>query len=231
MIAIHLVRHAQASFGAEDYDRLSALGLEQSRVLGEALRPRLPTIDVVVSGSQRRHRETADACLAALGLSPPVRVLPGLDEADHRELLARLDPRYADRAAMAADVAARGGEPMRAFQAIFAAAFDRWMSGGHDGEYSTSWPSFRRRCAAALEEIVRPLPSSANALVFTSGGPIAALCVGLLGVPDDAAARLVWTLVNAGVTKLLHRQDGTRLSTFNEHAHFEGARRRLITYR
>jgi broad specificity phosphatase PhoE len=185
----------------------------------------------VVTGSQRRHRETADACLAALGLSPPLRVLPGLDEADHRELLARLDPRYADRTEMAADVAARGGEPMRAFQAIFAAAFDRWMSGDHDAEYSTSWPVFRRRCAAALEEIVRPLPSSANALVFTSGGPIAALCVGLLGVPDDAAARLVWTLVNAGVTKLLHRQDGTRLSTFNEHAHFEGARRRLITYR
>lgn len=231
MIAVLLVRHAQASFGADDYDRLSELGLEQARVLGEALRPRLPAVDVVVTGTQRRHLQTAEACLAALRLSPPMRALPGLDEVDHAELLVGLDPRYVDRAALGNDVLARGGDPRRAFQAIFAAAFDRWTSGLHDADYRTSWPDFRRRCAAALEEIVRPLPSSASALVFTSGGPIAALCLGLLGLPDPAAARLVWTLVNGGVTKLLHGPGGTRLSTLNEHAHFEGARRRLLTYR
>ena len=37
MSAIHLVRHGQASFGADDYDLLSALGERQSRVLGQAL--------------------------------------------------------------------------------------------------------------------------------------------------------------------------------------------------
>ncbi len=231
MIVVHLVRHAQASFGAEDYDRLSELGLEQARVLGEALRARLPAVDVAVTGSHRRHGETAEACLAVMGLSPPRRVLPGLDEIGQAELLVRLDPRYADRAAVGADLLARGGDPRRAFQAIYAAAFDRWTGGAHDGEYALSWPDFKRRCAEALAEVLRPLPSSATALVFTSGGPISALCAGLLGVPDAGTARLVWSLVNAGVTKLLHGPDGTRLSTFNEHAHFEGARRRLVTYR
>ena len=33
--AIVLVRHGQASFGADDYDRLSALGTEQARLLGQ----------------------------------------------------------------------------------------------------------------------------------------------------------------------------------------------------
>jgi len=34
---LYLIRHAQASFGAEDYDKLSVLGCEQSVALGNAL--------------------------------------------------------------------------------------------------------------------------------------------------------------------------------------------------
>ncbi len=37
---ILLVRHGQASWGADDYDQLSPLGDEQSRVLGAALAAR-----------------------------------------------------------------------------------------------------------------------------------------------------------------------------------------------
>ena len=35
MSMLHLVRHGQASFGADDYDKLSELGWQQSRRLGE----------------------------------------------------------------------------------------------------------------------------------------------------------------------------------------------------
>ena len=34
MSLVYLVRHAQASFGARDYDRLSELGRQQARWLG-----------------------------------------------------------------------------------------------------------------------------------------------------------------------------------------------------
>ena len=37
MANLFLVRHGQASFGADDYDRLSPTGHEQSRLLGEYL--------------------------------------------------------------------------------------------------------------------------------------------------------------------------------------------------
>ena len=37
MSRILLVRHGQASLGAADYDQLSDLGEEQSRILGAAL--------------------------------------------------------------------------------------------------------------------------------------------------------------------------------------------------
>jgi len=230
VITIHLVRHAQASFGAADYDQLSELGREQARVLGAALRARLPAVDAVVTGSMVRHRQTAQAFLAAREGAPAPRTLPGLDEVDHQELLVRLDPRYADPAALTADVLTRGGEPRRAFQAIFAEAFERWTGGRHDAEYAVSWPGFRRRCEDALEDALRGVPPSGTVLAFTSAGPIAALCVGLLGLPDAAAPRLTFTLVNAGITKLLRGGGRTRLSTLNEHAHLE-RERRLITYR
>jgi len=232
VIVVHLVRHAQASFGAADYDQLSPLGHEQARLLGAALRARLPAVDAIVTGTMTRHRQTAEAFVAAWrpGVAPPPRTLLGLDEVDHQELLVRLDPRYAAPAALAADVAARGGEPRRAFQAIFAAAFERWTGGRHDAEYAVSWPGFRRRSEGALEEALRELPPSATVLAFTSAGPIAALCLGPLGLPDDAAPRLTFTLVNAGTTKLLRGEGHTRLATLNEHAHLE-RERRLITYR
>ena len=50
MSVVLLVRHGQASFGAEDYDRLSALGEEQSRLLGSSLAARGVRPEVVVRG-------------------------------------------------------------------------------------------------------------------------------------------------------------------------------------
>ncbi len=232
MSALYLVRHAQASFGSADYDQLSPLGLEQARVLGDALRRRLPRVDAVFTGSLRRHRETAEACLAAMGaVGPAPRVVPGLDEVDHHELLVRLDPRYAERSALVDDVALRGGDPRRAAQAIFADAFERWIGGAHDADYTVSWPAFRRGCDAALDEILSGLPPSSTAVAFTSGGPITAMCVGLLGLPPRNAPRIAWALVNAGVTKVLHGRAGSMLSTLNDHAHFDGERNTLLTYR
>ena len=54
MSVLLLVRHGQASFGAADYDRLSALGERQSRLVGEALAARGVRPDLVVRGSLRR---------------------------------------------------------------------------------------------------------------------------------------------------------------------------------
>ncbi len=57
-----LVRHGQASFGADDYDVLSDLGRRQAEVAGEELRRRGLHAPLLVSGGlrrQRRHRAAA----------------------------------------------------------------------------------------------------------------------------------------------------------------------------
>ena len=74
MGVVLLVRHGQASFGAENYDALSPLGFEQSRMLGEALGARGIGADLIVHGTMRRHRETAETCAAAAGWSATASV-------------------------------------------------------------------------------------------------------------------------------------------------------------
>jgi broad specificity phosphatase PhoE len=230
MSVVLLIRHGQASVGWDDYDRLSPRGLEQAGVLGAALRERALKVGAVVCGRQLRHAQTAEACLTELGAKHEIRRLAGFDELDHLELLGGLDPRYADRAALVADVMA-SGDPLRAAQEIFARAVARWVGGEHDADYSETWSSFRRRCGQALEEVTQLLSHDETALVFTSGGPITAICQELLGLADEHAFRITWTLVNCGVTKVLTTRRGLQLSTVNEHAHFEGRHRSLISYR
>jgi broad specificity phosphatase PhoE len=232
MGVIYLIRHAQASFGAADYDQLSELGLTQSRVLGESLQSRGPRTDRIVCGTMRRHEQTAEGCLQAMGLPRQWESDPGWNEYDPRDVMTAYDPRYGDPAAMASELAA-SDNPRRRFQEIFVQAMDRWVSGDHDGDYAESWPAFSARVHAALTRLSASLAKSQGALVFTSGGPIAAASASLLGMSAREALRLNHRLANAAVTKLLCGAQGIHLSTLNEHGHFEGGAQpsALITYR
>jgi broad specificity phosphatase PhoE len=227
-----LVRHGQASFGSADYDNLSPLGVRQAAALGASLAPRLRGVDAVVLGGMRRHAQTAEACLGAMGirLEPEPETDDGWGEYDHRDVLHRYDARYADGAVLRAEVAA-AADPARAFQAVFERAMDRWTCGAHDGEYGESWPGFRARVSAALERAAARAGEGKTVLVFTSGGPIATACASLLRIPDADCLSLSYTLVNASVTRLTSGKSGVRLLTLNEHAHLEGGEEALVTYR
>ena len=230
MGAIYLIRHGQASFGKADYDELSPTGVEQGRVLGLALRARVPRVDAVVTGAMKRHRQTAASCLEAMELAAAIHDMPGFREYDHDEIIVRFEPRFARPEAMMAELA-KMPEPRRVFQEMFGKAMERWIDGGHDADYSESWPVFRERCNRALAELIQSLGPSKTALVFTSGGVISAICRELLQFSDHQAYRLNLTLANCGVSKIIYSERARYLSTLNEHAHFEGAQHKLITYR
>lgn len=230
---IYLVRHGQASFGTADYDRLSALGFEQARLLGGWFADCGQEFGRAVTGSLRRHRETADACLAALpeARRPAAQADPAFDEFDHEDMLRRHRPEFADAAAMQAALAA-AENPRRAFQEAFAEAMERWLSGRHDGEYRETWAAFRARCVGALRRLIERAGAAQSTVVFTSGGPIAAICQELLGVPDGRAIELNASLANGSVTKLLCRPGRVGLAYLNGIPHLERTGRRdTISYR
>ena len=87
MSELHLVRHAQASFGSANYDQLSDLGHQQSRLLGDYFQRRNMTFDRLIVGDMHRHHQTMDGICDGLGIESSDRlVLPGLNEYNFVEL-------------------------------------------------------------------------------------------------------------------------------------------------
>lgn len=95
----------------------------------------------------------------------------------------------------------------------------------------TGWTAFAGGAATALAELSAALGKGRDAVVVTSGGVLAALCGTLLSLPAAGVVALNRVVVNASVTTLVMGGSGTSLLTFNDHAHFTGDRRRLLTYR
>ena len=118
MPVIYLIRHGQASFGAENYDALSDHGWEQSRVLGRHLREQNLGVPRVLCGAMRRHRETAEAALQALNLPVEWHTDGGFNEYDHQSLMRVHWPESQDRDALARWMSEQP-RPRRAFQARF----------------------------------------------------------------------------------------------------------------
>jgi broad specificity phosphatase PhoE len=214
---IYLIRHAQASFGARDYDRLSALGERQAAQLARTLADVKPHL--VLSGSMRRHQQTAS--LAGF----TAEVDRGFDEFDHQDVIVAHKPAYRRHAVMVADLA-RTGHPKRAFQEMFTAATQRWVDGG-DG-YTETFRAFCERSEAAVRRTADRLGKGETALVFTSGGPIAAVVSRLLSGGDGLWATLNPVTINTAITKVVSGRGGLTVVSYNEHVHL-GAD--LLTYR
>ncbi|KAA1424292.1 histidine phosphatase family protein [Nocardioides antri] len=234
MRLIYLVRHGQASFGKRDYDALSELGHEQSRLLGRAFAVREVVPDVVIRGELRRHRETAEGIVAGLadvGVDKPmpVEVDAGWDEFDFQHVVEVHKPLYRSRAVMLADLA-RSRAPREKFQAIFEEATARWTGGEADHDYRESFPAFAGRIEAALLAAAAHLPEKGTAVVVTSGGPIGLAVSHLLAGDASLWTQLNKVAVNTAVTKVIHGRSGLTLASYNDHSHVEHDRR-LLTYR
>src|ERR1700741_4890418 len=81
MSFISLIGHGQASFGTDNYDQLSAVGREQSAILGKYFAALGEPIDRIYTGTLERQRETAQILAAALSPNaPPLAVEPAFDE-------------------------------------------------------------------------------------------------------------------------------------------------------
>jgi broad specificity phosphatase PhoE len=230
MGTIYRVRHGQASFGAADYDRLSDRGVAQACRLGQALKDAGVCGARVICGSLSRHRATAIHCLSGGGVIADPDIRPEWNEFDHLALLRAAWPRYADMALLQQDLAG-SASPHRRFQEIFETAMARWVDGAHDADYAETWPAFQQRCRQALNRLCGELSARQDALVFTSGGPIAVIAQALLGLQTPVALSLNAVLVNTGVTQLHVGRQGPRLTVFNAHEHLRQAGREWVTHR
>lgn len=224
MTRILLVRHAQASFGAEDYDKLSELGHAQARHLGTVIAQRAPALSSVWHGTLRRHRETAAGALAGLSSGTMVREDSKLNEFDHLEVLTRHAPDFREYASRAED-------PAKALAKLFHEAMMRWIDGAHDADYGESWSGFRDRSHDALRTLAAQATPGHDVVAITSGGVITTITQSILGLNDLEAFRMSLKLVNGGLTSIRFEGDDPSLEALNEHDHFAGEHSHLLTLR
>jgi len=223
---ILLVRHAQASFGSDDYDVLSAVGHEQTRVLGAALARRRLNVTRVAAGSVRRQLDTAAPLAAERGLE--VEVDPRWNEYETDQVVEH----HGELEVSLTGTGAGGKEiSSRQFQAVLDSALAAWVASGATSAATQSWPEFLESRTAVLAELAASLGSGETGLVLTSGGVIAAIGAHLLGGHADLLPGLNRVLVNTGITKLAVGRSGTSLVSFNEHAHLDDGGGKLLTYR
>lgn len=220
-----LVRHAQASFGSEDYDRLSALGHEQARQLGSWLQAhgRRPTR--VIGGGMRRHRETWTAMAGAWAGSgdplPEPEHDPALAEFDHQAVIKGFLAENPDHPASRLLAGGQRPEPREVLD-LLVAAISRWSRGGPIGG-GESWGVFRERAIAALQRIDASA-GDGEVWVISSGGVISQLVRHALQAPDETAVRLNLALRNSALTELKAHEGRWHLHSWNEVPHLSQQR-------
>ena len=197
MGTLYLVRHAQASLGADDYDRLSPLGHRQSERLGRHWAERARRFDEVITGELRRHAQTCDGIAQGLGQPLPARRVAGLNEYDSDALLEALQAHEPDAARL------RPGDP-EAYRHHFRRlrrALLGWMDGRLQPRGMPPFEAFRAGVMDALDAL-RTQALGRQVLVVSSGGPISVALGTLMGLTPEAMVELNMRIRNTAVTEL-----------------------------
>jgi len=235
MSTLYFIRHGQASFGKENYDRLSERGIMQASLLGRHFMLTGVTFDVIYTGTLERQIGTANEILrlsGEKGLNAPRMYLnDAFNEYDSRAVLTTLVPLLlTEDPSLKYDVD-RLFSSRTSFQKIFELSMLRWISGNHPGEL-LPYRSFRDAVHGGINEIMKRFGRGKNVAIVTSGGPIAAAVMMALHISDDDSMRLTWQIINTSVSRFKCTEDRFSLMSFNDVCHLElTGDRGLITYR
>lgn len=236
MGSIYLIRHAQASFGAQDYDVLSPLGYRQAEALGDYLAQLGIHFDRCISGELRRQQDTARTTLARLDRSdkgpPSLEIDAAFNEFQADAVIRAHLPELLEVEPNALHILRNAASHRAEFQRLFTFVVHRWISGEHEKEELESWSSFLERVAGGLERLLKQAEKSDKIAVFTSGGTITALLQRIIGVPAVKAFELNWQIVNTSLSQLKFRGREVALASFNSHAHLQLLKNpELVTHR
>ncbi|CAE6900918.1 hypothetical protein R69608_02926 [Paraburkholderia nemoris] len=223
MAELYLVRHGQASFGADNYDELSPSGRTQSGWLGEYFAQANLRFDRVVIGTMQRHRQTADAILAAMG-GPQIELAQdaGLNEYDFEALFAAVGDE-----GLPSGLSATSSK--KDFFKGLRHVLQLWADDRLPGAVPETWQQFQTRVQRARSAIQRA--GGRRVLVVSSGGPIAVTAQQVLQAPAASAIALNLQIRNSSVCQYVFNDDAMSLVSFNSVPHLEHAERReFVTY-
>jgi broad specificity phosphatase PhoE len=236
MSEILMIRHGQASFGQDNYDRLSDLGVRQAKIVARHLSKTGKPFDSVYSGQMKRQIKTAEElikCYRAKEVAvPEIQPSASFNEYDSLTVWESLIPGLIQETPSLSRDLEQVYTDKKSFQKLFELVMNRWISGTYDLPGSPKWSDFKKRVRKGLKDIIKRHGSKKQLAVFTSGGPISVAIQLALGISDQKTMEISWQLINASITRFKYNERGIALSGFNEIAHLEmGQDRALLTYR
>lgn len=216
MGTLYLVRHGQASFGADDYDQLSDLGHRQSRRLGEYLRWRHGDalhLDAVLTGTLRRQRQTWDGIAAGAGLDTPRTEWPGLNEYDSHAAIHAIHP----------DPLPKPDTPelYRQHFRLLRDGLKAWMDGRIQPVGMPSYADFLAGVVGALDHVRGLAGGDGQVMIVSSGGPIATAVGHVLGTSAETIIELNLRIRNSAVTEFQFNPKRHTLTSYNTLPHLD----------
>jgi broad specificity phosphatase PhoE len=214
MGAIYVVRHGQAAFGTDHYDRLTETGFAQARLLGAYFGLRNIRFDAVFTGTLQRQTETAQGIFEGhpeLATEPPQERYPGLDEYKPEAIMMALTGGFP---APAAAAARRDPVVVREHFRMLREALLAWAEGRTQPDGMPPWKEFQDGAVAALIEARQRFPDG-NVLIVSSGGPIAAMVAAALKAPPAAAVELNLRIRNSSLSEFASTPRRHHLVSFN----------------
>ena len=213
MGTLYLVRHGQASFGAEDYDQLSDLGQRQAVRLGEYFRHKGLVFDAVLVGTLRRHAQTWAGIAEGAGLAHTPLLWPGLNEYDAEAVVKTIHPMPLAKPDTP--------ELYRNHFRLLRDGLTQWMNGVVSPHGMPDYDDFRHGVVSALDHV--RTQHSGNVLLVSSGGPISTAVGHVLGTTPETTIELNLRIRNSALTEFVFTPKRHMLLTFNTLPHLDDA--------
>lgn len=215
MAELYLVRHGQASFGAENYDKLSPLGHQQAIWLGEYFKDRGHEFDSILVGDMVRHRETAAGIAQGLQLTDPTfTTFEGLNEFDFHSLLDAYMEQFPEQA-LTQDA------PAAEYYKLLKKSMHLWSLGQMESTtLPETWQQFEDRVRDVMQTI-QDRHHGQKVLAVSSGGAIAMALRQILKAPSETVIELNLQTKNTAIAHCFFNPKAVRLTSFNHVPHLD----------
>ena len=211
MSNLYLVRHGQASFGAEDYDNLSELGHKQAVRLGEYFKQKGLQFEAVLMGTLRRHAQTWAGIAQGAGLAHEPLQWPGLNEYDSHAVIEAIHPYKLDKPDTP--------EMYRHHFRLLKDGLTQWMNGVVSPKGMPTYDEFQHGVVSALEHVRKN--HTGHVLIVSSGGPISTAVGHILGTTPETTIELNLRIRNCSITEFAYTPKRHMLVTYNTLPHLE----------
>ena len=236
MSKLFFFRHAQASYGAANYDKLSPLGEQQSAELGKHLVAKSFHFDKIFVGPLERQKHTfqivSDIFKKNNKTLPQPIYLKELKEHSGTEAIHVALPNLINSVPIIkklyADIEENPKLMKRNSLLSFQYFMNEWSVGNIKVEGVESWSKFRSEVKKGLTTILENTGKGETIGTFSSGGTISAITAEALGIQDERkVAAMNFSVRNTSFTSFLFSKNQFNLLSFNELPHLE---KEMVTF-